>query len=331
MIGVCRVAGSVTRLHASTHPNPTCYEANNMTSQQPDSQVVVWTQRLSKQITAYLFLVPALVLFGVFAWYPILKAIQMSFQDVNLMGESVWTGLDNYALMLRDPAFGAAWRNSLQFAIWSILLGYLLPVIIAVLVREIRQVQGFFRIVYFLPTVVPSAIAVIIWRFIYDPDAGLLNEVVMQLGVARQHWLTDSSLVKPAIVFMMTWSAFGSTALIYLSTLQEIRTELYEAAELDGANPWQRIRHITLPYLLPVMSVMFILQIIAVVQVFTEPFLLTNGGPGRNTLTPALHIYNRAFIRMDLGYAAAWSVTLIVVLLLFSIGYRVINNRLNDN
>jgi multiple sugar transport system permease protein len=127
----------------------------------------------------------------------------------------------------------------------------------------------------------------------------------------------------------MTWSGFGTTALIYLSTLQEIPTELYEAAELDGASPIDRVRHITFPHLLPVMSVLFILQIIAVVQVFTEPFLLTKGGPGRETLTPALHVYNRAFTRIDLGYASAWSVMLIVVLLTFSIVYRVINHRLN--
>lgn len=295
----------------------------------PVSHAQAWKSRLSQQVTAYLFLLPALILFSVFAWNPILKAIEMSFQKVTLAGESTWVGLDNYSLMLKDPAFEAAWRNSFQFALWSIVLGFLLPVALAVLVREMRVARGFFRIVYFLPTVVPSAIAIIIWRFIYDPDAGLLNEVLMQFGVARQFWLSDAALVKPSIVIMMTWAAFGSTALIYLSTLQEIPTELYEAAELDGASPLQRIRHITLPYLLPVMSVLFILQVIAVVQVFTEPFLMTNGGPGRETLTPTLHIYNRAFIRIDIGYAAAWSVVLIVVLLVFSIFYRRVNARLN--
>ena len=117
------------------------------------------------------FLLPALIVFALFAWYPIIKAIQMSFQNVSLAGESTWVGLDNYALMLKDPAFDIAWRNSLQFALWSLLLGYLLPMVIAILVREMRHAQGFFRVVYFLPTVVPVAIAIIIWRFLYDPDA----------------------------------------------------------------------------------------------------------------------------------------------------------------
>ena len=307
------------------------YETNTILSPSTHNTTSNWVYRLSKQIPAYLFLLPALIVFGLFAWYPILRAILMSFQNVSLMGNSTWIGLDNYALMLKDPAFAIAWRNSFQFAMWSIGLGFLLPVVIAIFVREMRFAQGFFRIVYFLPTVVPAAIAIIVWRFIYDPDGGLLNEFLAQFGVARQYWLTDAGLVKPSIVIMMTWGAFGATALIYLSTLQEIPTELYEAAELDGASPMQRIRFITLPYLYPVMSILFVLQVISVVQVFTEPFLMTNGGPGRETLTPTLHIYNRAFIRIDLGYAAAWSVTLIMVLLTFSIIYRVINHRLNPD
>lgn len=302
--------------------------ASSATTSSTTSDRSLWW---SRQITAYLFLLPALVLFALFAWYPIARAILMSFQHIELMGESTWVGFENFTLMFKDPAFEIAWRNSAQFAMWSIVLGFLLPVALAILVREMRVGQGFFRVVYFLPTVVPGAIAIIIWRFIYDPDGGVLNELLQAIGFSRQLWLEDPNLVKPALVIMMTWAGFGATALIYLSTLQEIPTELYEAAELDGATPWNRIRFVTLPHLYPVMSVLFIVQIIAVVQVFTEPFLLTKGGPGRETLTPTLHIYNRAFIRIDLGYAAAWSVTLIVVLLIFSIGYRIVNHRLNPD
>jgi multiple sugar transport system permease protein len=283
---------------------------------------------LPKQITAFLFLLPALIAFALFAWLPIVKSIQMSFQDVRIGGEATWVGLDNFALMLRDPVFEIAWKNSLGFASWSIVLGYFVPVVIAILVREMRAGKGFFRVVYFLPTVVPAAVAVIIWRFMYDPDGGVLNEILAQFGVARQMWLQDVALAKPALVAVMTWAGFGTTALIYLASLQDESQELYEAAELDGATPLQRIVHVSLPHLYPIMSLMFVLQIIAVVQVFTEPFLLTNGGPGRETITPAMHIYNRAFLRMDLGYASAWSVTMILVLVVFSIIYRIVNARL---
>jgi multiple sugar transport system permease protein len=280
-----------------------------------------------KHLSALLFLAPALCLFAVFAWFPIIKAFYMSFHDVTLAGEYTWKGFDNYSLMLRDPAFKVAWSNSLHFALLSI-IAFFLPVITAIFAREMRHAQGFFRIVYFLPTVVPPAIAIIIWRFIYDPDAGILNAMVVALGGSRQNWLNDVMLVKPSIILMMTWGAFGATTLIYLATLQEIPTELYEAAELDGATPPQRIRWITFPYLMPVISAMFILQVISVVQVFTEPFLLTKGGPGRATLTPTLHIYNRSFIQVDLDYAATWSVTMVIVLLVFSLFYRYVNSRL---
>lgn len=287
--------------------------------------------QLSNQTVAYLFLLPALLAFALVAWYPIIRAFEMSFQEVSLRGVSTWIGFDNYRLMERDPALDIVWRNSFQFAMWSILLGYALPVVLAILIREMRIAKGFFRVVYFLPTVVPVSIGIIVWRFFYDPDSGFLNEMLGVFGVAPQRWLQDANLVKPSIVAIMTWSAFGTTTLIYLSSLQEISTELYEAAELDGASPLRRVWHITLPHLAPTMSLLFVLQVLAVVQVFTEPFLLTKGGPGRETLTPVLHIYNRAFLRADMGYASAWSVMLVIVLAIFSGVYQVFNRYINRN
>lgn len=283
---------------------------------------------LSRQIVAYLFLLPAILIFGLVAWYPIARAFEMSFQQVSLTGESTDVGTANYDLMELDPAREIILENMLEFASWSVALGYALPVILAILIREMRHAKSFFRIVYFLPTVVPISIAVIVWRFIYDPDAGALNELLSFLGLPDQLWLYDPKLAKPSLVVVMTWASFGTTTLIYLSSLMEIPTELYEAAELDGASPLQRIRHVTLPHLFPIMSLLFVLQVISVVQVFTEPFLLTNGGPGRETLTPVLHIYRRAFERIDLGYASAWSVVLVVILLAFSLVYYLVNYRI---
>ncbi len=286
---------------------------------------------LPRQVVAYLFLLPALIVFTVFAWMPMLKSIQMSFQEILPNQPVKWVDFKNYDFMFKDPAFGIAWRNSFEFTVWSLVLGFLFPVILAIFVREMRATRGFFRVVYFLPTVVPTAIAVIIWRFLYDPDGGFLNELLGAVGIQRQLWLQDVNLAKPALVAVMTWSGFGTTALIYLASLQDLSAELYEAAELDGATPFQRVFHISLPHLYPIMSMMFVLQIISVIQLFTEPFLLTNGTPGRSTLTPAMHIYNRSFLRVDLGYSATWSVTMIVLLFAFSIAYRIINYRLTKD
>ncbi len=278
--------------------------------------------RWSQQIPAFLFLLPALTIFGLFAWYPILKAVVFSFQNVSLNGESTWVGLENFQRMLIDPAFGIAWRNSISFAVLSITIGFFLPIFVAIMINEMRRAKAFFRLVYFLPTVIPMTVALLIWRLIYAPDNGFLNAFLGVFGVRAQSWLQDTQLVRPSIIIILTWANFGGTLLIYLAALQDVPAEHYEAAEIAGANPFQRIRFITLPHLYPTMIMTFILQIIAVAQIFMEPFLLTQGGPSNATLTPVLVIYRKAFLNNDFGLASAWSLSLVIVLSVFSVVYQ---------
>jgi multiple sugar transport system permease protein len=286
--------------------------------------------RWREQLAAYLFLLPALVIYGLFAWYPILKTAMFSFQKVNLMGESTWVGMNNFNRMLIDPTFGIAWRNSIAFAALSITMGFLVPVFVAIMVNEMRHAKAFFRLVYFLPTVIPITVTILIWRLIYASDNGVLNAGLELAGIPPQSWLQDTRLVKPAIIVLLTWANFGSTLLIYLAALQDIAAEYYEAAEVEGATALERIYHITLPHLYPTMITTFILQIIAVVQIFTEPFLLTQGGPANSTLTPVLMIYRTAFLQSDFGLASAWSLSLVIVLGLFSIVYFRISRRVAE-
>ena len=283
--------------------------------------------RWPEQISAYLFLAPALIIFAVFAWYPILKTVVYSFENVSLNGTSTFTGFTNFQRMLIDPAFGIAWRNSLLFATLSILMGFVIPIIVSIMVNEMRHAQGFFRLVYFLPTVIPITVTLLIWRLIYKPDNGFLNAAFALIGGQPQAWLQNPLLVREAIIVLLTWANFGSTLLIYLAALQDIPSEHYEAAEIEGANPFQRITYITIPHLYPTMITTFILQVIAVVQIFTEPFLLTKGGPGNATLTPVLVIYQKAFLNNDFGLASAWSLSLIIILGLFSAIYLRITRR----
>lgn len=289
-----------------------------------------WWRRIrwADQLSAYLFLLPALLIFALFAWYPIIRTGIFSFQNVSLNGESTWVGLDNFERMLIDPAFGLAWRNSVLFAGFSLAMGFFVPIIVGIMVNELRRGKGFFRLVYFLPTVIPITISLIIWRLIYNPDNGFLNAAVHLIGIKPQSWLQDPKLVKQSIILILTWANFGSTLLIYLAALQDIPVEYYEAAELDGATTFQRIRRITFPHLYPTMIVTFILQIIAVVQIFTEPFLLTQGGPNNASLTPVLVIYRKAFLNNDFGLASAWSLALIIILGIFSTIYMRITRRL---
>lgn len=276
---------------------------------------------LSDQISAYLFLLPALFVFGLFAWFPIVKTIVFSFQKVNLMGESTWVGFSNFQRMLADPSFKIAWGNSITFALLSVGMGFVIPVGAAILVNEMRRGKVLFRLVYFLPTVIPITISILIWRLIYATDGGVLNSALVAIGAQPQSWLQDPRLVKPAIIVLLTWANFGSTLLIYLASLQDVPTDQYESAEIEGATPFERIRYITLPYLVPTMLITFVLQVIFVVQIFTEPFLMTQGGPNNATLTPVLIIYRKAFLDGDFGVASAWSFSLIVILSIFSVVY----------
>jgi len=296
--------------------------ANSSPTATSQTQRSLWRRiRWAEQIPAYLFLLPALIVFGVFAWYPIIKTVLFSLQNVDLHGQSTWVGLDNFRRMLSDPSFAISWRNSFVFASLSVLIGFGVPIFVSIMVNEMRHAKAFFRLVYFLPTVIPITIAIIIWRMLYSPDNGFLNALLSLFGIPAQAWLQDIRLVKPSMILMLTWANFGSTLLIYLAALQDIPAEYYEAAEIAGANPLQRILHITLPQLYRTMGITFVLQIIAVVQIFTEPFLLTQGGPGTATLTPVLVIYRTAFLNGDFGLASAWSLSLVVILSVFSLIY----------
>lgn len=284
-----------------------------------------------RQLVAYGFLLPALLVYGLFAWYPIIKTVIFSFQKVSLNSESTWVGLNNFRRMLIDPLFGIAWTNSLVFASLSILMGFLLPVFVSIMINEMRRAKAFFRLAYFLPTVIPITVSILIWRLIYASDNGILNSTLRLLGIQSQSWLQNASLVKPSIILLLTWANFGSTILIYLAALQDISADYYEAAEVEGATPFERIRYITLPHLRPTMIITFVLQIIFVVQIFTEPFLLTQGGPANATMTPVLVIYRKAFLENDFGLASAWSLSLIIILSIFSVFYLRLSRGAEDN
>jgi len=277
--------------------------------------------KIKNQISAYLFLLPALIIFAVFSWYPIITTIVYSFQKVGLMGPSKWVGLQNYVRMFGNPVFYTAWRNVLEFIALSLVFGFAVPIILSLMINEMRRFGSIFQVITYIPTLVPIAIALLIWRLIYAPEGGVLNSALKLVHIPPQLWLQDPHTVKLALIVIMTWLGAGGSILIYLAALKEINPEVYEAAELDGVSPLQRIIYITLPLLKSRMAIMMVLQIIAVAQVFTEPFILTTGGPGNNTLTPVLELYRTAFERSDFGLASTWSVSLLVVLGAFSVLY----------
>jgi multiple sugar transport system permease protein len=273
-------------------------------------------------LSSFVFLLPMLVVFGLFSWFPIVRSIVMSFQQTNLVTPPTWVGLDNFATVLADPLFGTAVMNTVYFALLALIIGYPIPLVLAVLMSEARRFRGVYSALAYLPVVIPPVVAVLLWKFFYKGGMnGAFNQILHTVGLGPIQWLGDASLAMPAIVIEATWAAFGGTVIIYLAALLSVPPELYDAAEVDGANIFQKIRHVTLPHIRNVLFITLILQLIATAQVFTEPFLLTEGGPANSTLTVLLLIYNYAFgssLGRHFGEAAALSLMLAAFLAIFT-------------
>ncbi len=281
-----------------------------------------------RNLSDYLFLLPALVVFGLFVWYPIVMGFVMSFQSIDLINPSVWVGWENYRRVISDPLFALAWRNTLAFTLYALLFGYLVPIILALFINEMRHGKGFFRLAFYLPVMLPPIVTVFLWRWIYNPDSGLLNALLSLVHLPGALWLETPGTALPALMVITTWSNAGSTMLIYLAALQGVPASLYEAAEIDGSNIWRKLWHVTLPTIRPIMLLMLILQIIGTMQVFIEPFTVTGGGPQNSTLSILLLIYNYAFQQADFGGASALGVMLFLALAVFALIYMRMTNRL---
>jgi multiple sugar transport system permease protein len=284
-------------------------------------------RKLFENVTAYGLLSAALLCFALFSWYPIIRGVLLSFQQVNFVGPPTWVGLDNFTRLFDDPLFGIAWRNTLLFTALALVFGFLVPFLTAVLLNELRHARAYFRLVVYLPVMLPPVVTALLWKWFYDPGPGLFNNVLNAAGLPSSSWLDSSSTATLSLVLVSTWANMGSTTLIYLAALQTIPGELYEAAELDGAGMFKRLRHVTFPQTKFVLLVLLLLQIVATMQVFTEPYVMTGGGPNDATVTVLLLLYRYAFVYNDFGSASAMSLLLFVALGVFSAAYVRLTKR----
>ena len=276
-------------------------------------------------LSTLVFLLPFLLVFGVFSWFPIVRAFVMSLQETNLVSEPTFVGLQNFARVLADPLFRIAVSNTAYFAILALVFGFPVPIVLAVIMSETRRYRGLYSALAYLPVVVPPVVSVLLWRFFFDAaPTGVFNTILGWFGAGPLPWLQSAGSAMPSIVIEATWAAAGGTVIIYLAALLSVPPELYDAAEVDGASIWQKIWHVTLPQLRAVLFVTLILQLIATAQLFTEPLLFTGGGPANATMTVLLLIYKYAFqnsLGGDYGMAAALSVMLAAFLGLFTAAY----------
>lgn len=275
-----------------------------------------WARLLqSEHLVGYLFVAPLLLGLIIFTYGPVLAAFVLSFTKGDYISTPRFIGLGNYQALLQEDLFWTSMRNTLYYVIGVVPVGLFLSLLLALAMNQKLRGIVFFRSIFFLPTITSSVAISLMWLWIYNPEFGVLNFLLKQIGVRGPAWLSSTTWAMPAVIIMATWRGLGYNMLIYLAGLQGIPDVYYEAAEIDGAGGWAKFRHITLPLLSPTTFMLLILSLIGAFQVFEYTYVMTGGGPLYSTLTIVLHIYNNAFRSFKMGYASALAYVLFFILL----------------
>jgi multiple sugar transport system permease protein len=275
--------------------------------------------------TVYLLLLPTLVPVIVLSVFPLLRGMYLGFTNARA-GRNVeisFTGLANYRELLHDNLFWSAFKVGLLWAVGVTALQFLASLGLALLLNQPLRFRGVARVLALVPWAMPPVVVGILWRLVYHPDAGLLNEVLYQLGAPGKNWLGDFSTALPAVILVGVWAGMPQTTVVLLAGLQGVAKELHEAAAVDGASAWQRFRNITIPGLMPVIIAITSLDFIWNFNSFGLVYVLTQGGPGGKTMLPMLFAYEEAFRYGNYGYAAALgNVMVLIIVALLAIYLR---------
>lgn len=272
-----------------------------------------------RALTAWLFLAPALLVLVAFTLYPMAQAVYLSLTDYNLIRAAEWVGLANYAELLQDPAFWNAFGNTVLYAAVVTPVTVAFALLFALMLNQRFPGRAFARTAIFLPFIVSLGIIAIAWAFLLDPNIGLLSYWLSLIGIApEQGWLTDPRYAMAAVMIVGVWKNVGFYMVIYLAGLQSIPGDMYEAARLDGAGAWQRLRSITLPLLSNQTLLVSVLALIATLQAFDQIWVMTRGGPFFRTETLVMLIYREGFQELRFGYASAISFVLLIFVFILS-------------
>ncbi|WP_433363593.1 carbohydrate ABC transporter permease [Actinoplanes sp. CA-142083] len=277
-------------------------------------------KRRKDGLAALGFLSPAIVTFLVFVLAPTLGVLYLSFYDWNLLSDGTFVGTDNFDKLIHDDrllhVYGSTAYMALVILIVNLVVGLLLAVLLET--RMPRWIRGFFRLSFLFPFVVSASAVALIWRFLLNKDLGLVNYVIGLVGVDRIDWLGSSTWAPVSVIVVNSWKTIGFSILVYIAGLQAIPEQLKEAAIVDGANAWTRFWRITFPMLSPTIFFLVVINTINSFQIFAEPRVLTQGGPGDASRTIVEYLYDRAFGDFDLGYASAIGITFMLVLIVLT-------------
>jgi multiple sugar transport system permease protein len=269
-------------------------------------------------LAGYLFLMPNLIGFVIFTAFAVVASAAISLTTWDLLSDPVFVGFDNYVELLTDDSlFRTVLWNTFYFTVVSVPASTAIALGLALLFNTGLRAVPLFRTAYFLPVITATVVVALVWRWFFNPDFGILNYVLYQLGVdSPPNWLASRTWAMPSVIILSVWKQVGYNMVIFLAGLQAIPATLYEAAAIDGAGRWARFRNITLPMLTPTTFFVLVISIIGSLQVFDAVLVLTDGGPANATRTMVYHIWEEAFVFLEMGYAAAvaWILFLFVFL-----------------
>lgn len=270
----------------------------------------------------YLFILPWLLGLVIFVLGPIIISFYYSLTDFDVVRSPIFTGAENYTRLLGDRLFWQSLKVTSIYVFVSTPLALIFSFALAMLMNQQVRWQGLWRTLFYIPTLVPVIASTMLWLWIFNPEFGLLNTMLRYVGIDGPLWLGHSRWALPSLILMSLWTV-GGPMLIYLAGLQGIPSDLYEAADVDGAGPWSKFRAVTLPMMTPVIFFNLIMNMIGAFQVFAQPFIMTQGGPRYATLFYVLYLYQNAFQFFRMGYAAALAwVLFLVILVLTALVFR---------
>jgi multiple sugar transport system permease protein len=266
----------------------------------------------------YVFMAPAILGLLLFSLGPMIASLWLSFTSYDLLSSPEWIGTENYVNLAQDPLFRKSLSVTLIYGLVSVPCTMVIALVLAIMLNAKIPALPFFRSAYYLPSVIGGVAVATLWKWMFNGEYGLINAGLARIGIAGPAWLTDEQWALRALIFMSLWG-FGATMLIYLAGLQGVPKELYEAAQVDGASRFRQHLHITVPMLSPVTFFNLIMGIIASLQVFAEPFVLTKGGPNNSTLLLSVYLYQNAFQYLQMGYASAIAWVTFAIILVFTL------------
>jgi multiple sugar transport system permease protein len=273
-------------------------------------------QAAAEARAGYLFLLPNFAGFLLFSLIPIGICIGLTFTSWNLVRPPEFVGLDNYQQMVSDQLFWKTLGNTVYYTVGAVPIAIFIAFWLALLLNRGLAVMKLFRTIYFLPYVTLTVAVAIVWTWIYNPDLGLINYLLAQVGIDGPAWLQDPGWAMPAVIIMSNWKGIGYPMLIFLAALQGVPEEYYESAQLDGAGWWQRIRHVTIPSVAPATFYVVVISFIGAMQGFDQFYVMTQGGPAYSTTTIVMYIHQQGFQWFNMGYAATVAVALFVLIAL---------------